>query len=63
LVDTAGELLALVIHTTNIQDRDGAKLLSVRLAAVLAYAHKEFGRMGLTKKSWSAGGMFAVTRI
>jgi putative transposase len=30
LVDTLGLLLAVVVHPTNIQDRDGAKLVSSR---------------------------------
>jgi putative transposase len=35
LVDTLGNLLAVVVHTADIQDRDGAKLLLTRLPQML----------------------------
>lgn len=35
LVDTLGHLLAVVVHTADIQDRDGAKLLLTKLIPML----------------------------
>lgn len=35
LVDTLGNLLAVVVHAANIQDRDGARLLLARLSFML----------------------------
>jgi putative transposase len=40
VVDTLGNLLAVVVHAANIQDRDGAKLVFQRLQAETAAAIK-----------------------
>ena len=47
LVDTVGHLLKVVVHTANIQDRDGAKLLLMSLPPML--------RLRLLK-IWADGG-------
>jgi len=46
VVDTLGLLLAVVVHAANIQDRDGAKLVLVKLV----------GRFGRLKLIWADGG-------
>ena len=46
VVDTLGLLLAVVVHTANIQDRDGAKLVLAKLV----------GRFPRLKLIWADGG-------
>jgi len=46
IVDTLGLLLAVVVHTANIQDRDGAKLVFMKI-------HGRFPRLKLI---WADGG-------
>jgi putative transposase len=46
VVDTIGMLLVVVVHTANIQDRDGAKLVLERIK----------GRFGRLRLIWADGG-------
>ena len=46
MVDTLGMLLAIVVHTADIQDRDGAKLVLARLV----------GKFPRLAKIWVDGG-------
>ncbi len=45
MVDTTGLLLTVVVHPANIQDRDGAKLVLMRLV----------GRFPRLKRVWADG--------
>ena len=47
VVDTVGNLLAVVVHAAHIQDRDGAKLVFAKLAASTTQA---------LEKIWADGG-------
>lgn len=47
LVDTLGNLLEVVVHAANIQDRDGAKLLMAKLSDILLLR---------LQKVWADGG-------
>jgi putative transposase len=46
IVDTTGLLLAVIVHAASIQDRDGAKLVMMRIA----------GRFPRLKRIWADGG-------
>ncbi len=48
MVDTLGLILTLVVHTANIQDRDGAKLVFRKA--------KRQGRFKTLKRIWADGG-------